>query len=137
MKRLEWKDEYLLGIAAVDLQHERITACFIAMAAEAPVASGSRVDSAIAPLLELLQQHFALEESMMRNFGYPGLERHMEEHRLFHAELSGLALASPSTDGGVPQQMIEVFQKWQQEHILASDRHYLEYFAGPTRKRVG
>jgi hemerythrin len=34
MKASEWKDEYLLGIPEIDLQHKRIFHCFVAMAGE-------------------------------------------------------------------------------------------------------
>ena len=138
MKILEWKEEYLLGIPAVDLQHRRIYDCFIAIAEEG--LSGHEAwheDASFARLVDLLRQHFALEESMMRSLGYPELERHIEEHRRFDIELHHLARKSRELKGCVSREILEAFHKWPQEHILTSDRHYLNYFAGPQREGAG
>jgi hemerythrin len=130
MKDLEWKDEYLLGIPELDMQHQRIFDCFVATAEEGPTKQDRWLaDSSIVQLVGLLQQHFVLEESLMRIIGYPGLERHMEEHRQFNAELHDLAQKSLRTKGSVSREMIKAFQKWLREHIMASDRHYADYFS--------
>ena len=93
-------------------------------------------DSSIVQLVSLMQQHFALEESLMRILGYPELERHVEEHRQFTAELHELAQKSLRKKGSVSREMIKVFQKWLREHIQTSDRHYADYFSGAVRKRA-
>jgi hemerythrin len=129
MKDLEWKSEYLLGIPEVDLQHKRIFACFATIAEEG-LNKQDRwdADSSIVQLLGLLKDHFALEESLMRILGYPELDRHIEEHRQFNAEIYDLAQKSLRTKGNVSREMIKVFQKWQREHIMKSDRRYADYF---------
>jgi hemerythrin-like metal-binding protein len=138
MEELQWKDEYLLGIPAVDLQYKRIFDCFVAIAeAGLTKQDESPGDSSMIQLAGLVHQHFALEEGMMRSFGYPGLERHIEEHRQFLSDVQGLARRSQGTTGRVSHEMIKVFRKWLQEHIMTSDRRYVEYFAGPSRESVG
>ncbi len=138
MKDLEWKDEYLLGVPEVDMQHKRIFDCFVTIA-EGGLTKQDRwvADSSFVQLLGLLQGHFALEESLMRILGYPALERHIEEHRQFNAELHDLAQKSLRTKESVSREMIKVFQKWQREHIMKSDRHYADYFLGSARKSMG
>jgi hemerythrin-like metal-binding protein len=64
----------------------------------------------------------------MRILGYPELDRHIEEHRQFNAEIYDLAQKSLRTKGNVSREMIKVFQKWQREHIMKSDRRYADYF---------
>ena len=138
MKDLEWKDEYLLGIPELDLQHRHIFDCFSTIAAEG-LSKDDRwlADSSIVQLVGLLQQHFALEESLMRILGYPELERHIEEHRQFNAEIHGLAQKSLRVKGGVSREMIKVYQKWLQDHIKTSDRHCADYFSGSQRECAG
>lgn len=138
MNQLEWSDEHLLGIPAVDLQHRRIFDCFVSIAREAPIERDRwHADPSFVRLDNLLEEHFALEESMMRSFGYPGLERHIEEHRQFHAELLGLAQQPAGTNNGVSREAIRVCQKWQREHIMKSDRRYVEYFSDPAHSSSG
>lgn len=137
MTDLHWNDGYSLGIPEVDLQHKRIFDCFVTIAEEGLTKRDRWLaDSSIVQLVGLLQGHFALEESLMRILGYPELERHIEEHRRFSAELDALAQKSLRTKESVSHAMIEVFQKWQREHIMKSDRHYANYFSRLAHKSV-
>jgi len=138
MKDMEWKDEYLLGIPELDLQHKHIFDCFVTIAEEGLTKQERWLaDSSIVQLVGLLQQHFALEESLMRILGYPELERHIEEHRQFNAKIHGLAQKSLSVKGGVSREMIKVAQQWLAGHIETSDRHYAGYFSGALRNNPG
>jgi hemerythrin-like metal-binding protein len=135
MSDMEWRNELLLGIPAVDLQHQRIFDCFVTIAREGITKHESWLaDPSFVQLIKFLQEHFALEESMMRKFGYPELERHIDEHRAFQAELYAVAQKSIGTEGSVSQVMIRIFERWQRKHIMTSDRHYVEYLLGPARK---
>jgi hemerythrin len=135
---LRWCDEHRTGIPAVDLQHKGIFDCFVDLIAEGSNAKEYWLaDSSYVRLVDLLQQHFALEETMMRSFDYPELDRHAQEHRQFLSELHDAAHRFPGTKGGVPQEMIRVFKQWQGPHVMNSDRHYVEYFSGPPHKNPG
>jgi hemerythrin len=134
MKDLQWKDEYSLGIPAVDLQHKRIFDCFISIAAEGLAKNNSwHAYSSTVQLVKLIQEHFALEESVMRKLGYADteLERHVEEHRRYHEEMRDLAQNSLRIKGSLTHEKIKTAQKWFREHILSSDKHYVTFF-GPA-----
>jgi hemerythrin len=140
MKDLEWKDEYSLGIPAIDFQHKRIFDCILTVAHGATNDDKLRAEAAIIKLLGLLQEHFALEESMMKKLHYPDLAQHIEEHRQFHFDVHHLAQTSLMKKGGVPREAIKVAHKWLTEHLMVSDRHYLDFFSNAThvrRKRKG
>jgi hemerythrin-like metal-binding protein len=138
VNNLEWKDEFLLGIPAIDLQHRRIFDCFVVLAEEAQARhDGWVAEASFAPLAVRLREHFSIEEGMMRSFGYPELARHIEQHRQFEADLLRLAQESQMKRIGVSHEMSEMFQKWHQVHIMTSDRHYVNYFAGPRRRSGG
>jgi hemerythrin len=135
MNDLKWKDEYQLGIPAVDLQHQRIFDCLVTIAGGSTEHDRLLAEFATVRLLTLIQQHSALEESMMRSFGYPGLERHSEEHRQFHSDVHDWAQTALRTKERVSYAVIKAFHVRQREHLMTSDRQYLEYFLGPPRKR--
>jgi len=134
MKDLQWKDEYLLGLPELDMQHKGIFDCLITIAEEG-LAKNERwlADSHIVQLGTLVREHFSLEESLMRILGYPELDRHIEEHRQFHADVHDLAQKSLRTKGSVSRDTIKIAQKWLREHIESSDRHYADYFSGSVR----
>ncbi len=135
MKNLEWKDEYSLGIPAIDLQHKRIFDSILRIAHGPSDDDRLRAEAEIIKLLRLLQEHFSLEESMMQKLHYPDIEQHIEEHRQFHSDVHHLAQTSLMKKGGVPREAINLAHKWLAEHITVSDRHYLEFFANSTQKR--
>ena len=134
MKDLEWKDEHLVGITAVDFQHRQIFACIMNILGGPTDDDRLRAEAEIIKLLGLLQQHFALEESVMRNLCYPEIEKHIEEHRQFNADVHDLAQRSLRTKGGVSHDAIEMAHKWLTEHIMTSDRDYAAFFANPAYK---
>ena len=134
MKDLEWKDEYLVGIPAVDLQHRQIFDCIIRILGGPTDGDKLRAETETIQLLGLLQMHFALEESMMRKLSYPGLDKHIEEHRQFNADIHDLAQRSLRRKLGVSQEAIAIAHKWLTEHIMSMDRDYAAFFSNPMRK---
>lgn len=137
MKELEWKDEYLVGITAIDFQHRRIFDCILSIAAEPPDSDGLSAEAEMIRLLGLLQEHFSLEESMMRTLHYPDLESHIEEHRKFHANVHDLAQRSLRRKGGVSREAIKITHKWLEEHIMRDDKHYVDFLSNPHQKKRG
>lgn len=137
MKDLEWKDAYLVGIPAIDFQHRRIFDCISSVARGSTDDDRLRAEAEVIKLLSLLQEHFSLEESMMQALRYPDLESHIEEHRQFHAEVHHLAQTSLKNKGGVPREAIRLMHKWWTEHIMASDRHYLDFFSNASHHSGG
>lgn len=133
MKELEWKDEYLVGIPPLDLQHKRIFDCFITIAEGSTRHDTLNAEFALARLVGLLRDHFALEESMMRTLLYPEVEQHIEEHRQFHADVHALAQRSLRVKQSVPREAIKVAQHWLRDHIMTSDRHYVDFFSNSAR----
>jgi len=134
MKDLGWKDEYSVGISAVDFQHRRIFDCIISILGGPSDDDKLRVEAEVVRLLGLLQQHFALEESMMRKLCYPDMEKHIEEHRAFNADVHDLAQKSLRKKGGVSHEAIKLAHRWLTEHIMTSDRDYAAFFSNPMRK---
>lgn len=137
MKDLEWKDEYSLGIPAIDLQHKRIFDCILKVAHGATDDDRLRAEAEIIKLLGLLQEHFSLEESMMHKFQYPDLEQHIEEHRQFHSDVHHLAQTSLIKKEGVPREALKIAHTWLMEHIMVSDKHYFDFFSNPIQKSRG
>ncbi len=81
MTLIKWRDEFSLGIPAVDYEHQELFA-LINETHERISSSGSK-DSIIDGLDEIYAKiagHFALEEREMRDHGYDGFESHKAEH---------------------------------------------------------
>ncbi len=135
MKDLEWKDEFLVGIPAIDFQHKKIFDCIAGILGGPTDDDRLRAEAEIIKLLRLLQQHFALEESMMRKLCYPDYERHIEEHRQFSADVHDMAQRSLRKKAGVSHEAISIARKWLSEHIMSMDMDYAAFFANPIRRQ--
>jgi hemerythrin len=136
MEYLEWKDEYLVGIAGVDFQHRQIFDCVISILRGPTDDDTLRAEAEIIKLHGLLRQHCALEESMMRNLCYPDLEKHIEEHRQLIAQVHDLGQQSLRKKGGVSHESIRIAHKWLTEHIMTSDRDYAAFFSNPAHRNA-
>jgi hemerythrin-like metal-binding protein len=135
MKDLKWTDECALGIPAIDLQHKRIFDCLLRVAHGAADDDRLRAEAEIIKLLNLLQEHFSLEESMMQKLRYPDLEHHIEEHRQFHSDVHHLAQTSLMRKAGVSREAIKVAHAWLTEHIMIGDKHYFDFFSNPIQHK--
>ncbi len=134
MEGFGWKEEYLLGIPELDFQHKNIFDCIATIAGEELNKQKWFADSFTVQLVGLVHENFALEESLMRIMGYPELERHLEEHRQFGAEVHALAQQSLRVKAGVSVEALKFVQEWERDHVLKSDRHYVDYFSSSVRK---
>jgi hemerythrin-like metal-binding protein len=81
MPLIEWKDEYAVGIPAVD--HEHRTLIELINRLHARLTSEGAREAVIDFLGEVhaqISSHFALEEKIMRDLKYDGLAEHKADH---------------------------------------------------------
>ena len=122
---LTWNPSLAIGVPLVDAQHEALFA-HAARFEEAVRghASGARVAELFDFLGAYARDHFAAEERIMRDAGFPGLAEHVREHAEFTRRLK---LLEPLWEReGESQLLLEMllalFKTWQVEHITASDQ---------------
>ena len=81
MPLLHWRDEFSLGIPAVDYEHQELFALINQI--HDRISSSPSRDAIIDGLDEIyakIASHFALEEREMRDRSYDGYESHKSEH---------------------------------------------------------
>ena len=86
MALLQWKDEYSVGIAAVDHEHRELIELINRLHDElsASRATPVSVEEFFGDLLKSISSHFALEERFMRDEHYDQLAQHKADHEIFH-----------------------------------------------------
>jgi hemerythrin len=128
MALLEWKDEYLLGLEALDLEHRDLFQCINDLYEQCRIQpEGVEVEACLGQLYARLAAHFALEESTMLEMKNPHYAAHKSEHDQFLEEVTGV-VASFSTAPG--EEHIEAFalrlRDWIVAHITGPDRQLVE-----------
>lgn len=130
MLRIEWNDDYKLGLPAMDADHqELVEICNQFLAA-------ARADAPIPLLSGLLDQlvvrtrlHFLHEERMLDRHNYPGLAVHKADHQRLLAQADTLR---QRFDSAVEEEEIrrlttdtaDFLRFWLLEHITTNDRPY-------------
>lgn len=88
MSLITWKDEFSVGVAAVDLEHRELIELINGLDADMHEhASQAKVVETLGEIYARISAHFALEEKIMREAGYRGFATHKEDHELLLDEL--------------------------------------------------
>lgn len=127
-----WQQSYSVGVRALDHQHRKLldlcVQCEDLLADEGEDAH-ERYHILLNELTEYVKSHFAYEEMLLRQCGYPKLAGHVEEHEKYWEQLALiLAAAAAGTDTRV--EVRTLLQQWWLNHILREDMQYRACVAG-------
>ena len=83
MSLITWKDEFSVGVAAIDLEHRELIELINGLdAAMEEFATQATVVETLGEIYARISAHFALEEKIMREAGYDGYATHKQDHEL-------------------------------------------------------
>ena len=88
MSLITWKDEFSVGVAAVDLEHRELIELINSLdAGMREYATQTTVVETLGEIYARISAHFALEEKIMRKAGYDGFTTHKQDHERLLDEL--------------------------------------------------
>lgn len=132
MPRLEWDNKYSLGIPVFDEQHKEL---FEYINELRDIMMGTKSDDMIEntfkSILNFTMTHFLDEEIFLFKNQYPDYEQHKAEHDNFMNEVKGLYVQSKAERSNskiISAEITGILTEWIQEHIVITDRKYVEYF---------
>jgi hemerythrin len=125
MAAITWKDDYSVGVGAMDTQHKQLFAMINQLyEAMQKSATEETMKTVLPGLLNYTKMHFAAEEKLIGQAGYPELEAHQAYHRQFTAKVAEM-VEKYKTTGIAPTASLAAFLKdWLSSHILTKDKHY-------------
>ncbi|MDH3531650.1 MAG: bacteriohemerythrin [Gammaproteobacteria bacterium] len=122
MSLIEWKEEFSIGVTAVDLEHRSLIDLINDLHAE--IGKGARQDDVVAALGEIYAQisaHFALEEKFMRETGYAAFPSHKNDHEGLLDELRDI-MDRVEDDGRFDEaRLAHELSRWFTEHFRTHD----------------
>lgn len=122
MSLIEWKDEFSVGVASVDLEHRELIDLINAL--HALIGDSASADDVVSMLGEIFAQisaHFALEEKYMRETRYPLLDEHKGDHEVLLDQLRDI-MELVDVDGSYNEQVLsEDLERWFTEHFRTHD----------------
>ena len=122
---LRWSAELAVGVDTIDAQHEEL---FRRAGALLEALHGSRGPQEIARLFPFLEEyaieHFAAEEALMSQHGYPRMAEHVAQHRKLVEDLVPLkaSLMKHGMTAKLASEASHFLQGWLLRHVAVSDQ---------------
>lgn len=126
MGKFLWTEQLNTGIEVIDNQHRRIVE-YINQLEDARSGGYTRaeVSSIIDELVDYTISHFAFEESMQEEAGYPFIKAHKKVHDLFAQRVSEYQ-ARFNKGEDVSKALSSLLVTWLFNHIKRDDADYVE-----------
>ncbi len=123
MAHLKWSSVLDTDINVIDSQHKRIVQYINDLYDAQESGDRAKVGNVIDELVDYTLSHFAFEESLMEQAGYPFLIPHQKIHKLFTERVSTYVERYKAGED-VAGDLIVMLQKWLVNHIKLEDGDY-------------
>jgi len=122
MSLIEWKEEFSVGVAEVDLEHRDLIDLINDLhSLMGESATHDKVVETLGEIFAQISAHFALEEKFMRNARYDGYPSHKQDHEALLDELRDI-MDRVEDDGNFDEaRLSSELQRWFTEHFGTHD----------------
>ena len=125
----EWRAEYNTNIRAVDDDHHellnRVNELHAAIIKGQP---GEILEETLEFLIAYTVNHFAREENLMREYGYPEYETHRRKHIDLTEQVYDIKRRIQAGEMEIYMQVFDFLKEWIINHILTEDRKMTPFF---------
>ncbi len=125
MAHFEWSEDLNTNIKVIDEQHKRIVIYINELDDAKATHDSTKVGDIITELVDYTVSHFAFEESLLEQAGYPFVVPHKKVHELFVRRIAEFTERHKAgEDVTVPLHTMLV--KWLTNHIRTEDADYVD-----------
>lgn len=125
---VDWKDDFVLGVAQIDEHHQKlvdiINRCYRALMLNN---HSSELAAIVKELQEYTVYHFAIEEKLMREFGYEEASPHRAAHESFVASVADFQLRYDAGESFIAIDVLTYLKDWLVAHIQSTDRDFTRF----------
>lgn len=125
MAHLAWTSELEIGIEVIDNQHRRIVDYINDLHDASITKNREQIGHVIEQLIEYTLSHFAFEEELQEQAGYPFVKAHQKVHQLF-ARRVGEFQQRFELGEDVSEPLLTLLRTWLINHIRRDDADYSE-----------
>ncbi len=120
---MPWRQEYEIGIKAIDAQHRRLVNMINLLYKTARGGGGQVVNEVLSDLVDYVGTHFGYEERLMQASGYPEYERHKASHERLAAHAMQHVERFRRGTGSLDE-LLAFLVEWLNGHIVGEDKRY-------------
>ena len=126
----EWTDEFSVGVAEIDRDHQRLLGLLNELHDAAEAGDGQEVlGKVLDGLVHYVSYHFACEEALFLRTNYPDYKEHTRKHQALTATVKEVHEDfQRGASEALPLQVLEFLKNWLYEDILGADRAFGAYF---------
>ncbi|MFO8002299.1 MAG: bacteriohemerythrin [Marinilabilia sp.] len=129
---IKWTNDYKVNIPEIDKEHHSLFEMLNEFYKGIEDGSSKeKLADLIKGLLDYAKVHFSNEEDYMKSIGFPGLEKHREEHQAFIRKASEFYDKFTSGKLILSLEVTNFIKEWIANHIKEEDKQYAIY-AGTT-----
>ena len=130
MTLIEWKDEFSVGVPAVDVEHRDLIDLINDLhELMGEGATQEQVTSALGEIFAQISAHFALEEKFMRDSAYDEYAAHKNAHEALLEEIRDI-MDRVEDDGSYDERRLSTeLERWFSEHFRTHDARLHRHFA--------
>ncbi|MCP4460296.1 MAG: hemerythrin family protein [Cytophagales bacterium] len=129
MAFFNWEEKYNINISAIDNQHKKLAELINQLHESMLQGKGNKaLGGIIVELVKYTKTHFSGEEVLFEKFNYPETEEHKAEHQRFVDEIQDIQSQLEKGKMGMPVHVFKFLKSWLIDHILGSDKKYVECF---------
>lgn len=135
MTLLSWSDEYLIGEAGIDAEHQTLFALVNDFHSRWQAQSTrEEIAAVLQRLVRYAEQHFRNEEAAMAAARYPHLEEHRAVHAYMFEEIFKLREEYERQDTHLEQDTMRFVRNWLVNHIVQHDFEFRAFLEHQTDK---
>jgi len=129
MAFINWSDTYSVQIEEIDDQHKKLIALINELFDSMQKGQSNKVIGRILnDLVDYTVFHFKNEETYFDRFNYEDTEEHKEKHKRLVNKVLNVKSDFESGKISVSSDLLKFLKRWLFEHILETDKKYVECF---------
>ncbi|WP_267226643.1 bacteriohemerythrin [Dyella silvae] len=136
MGYLSWQGDLDTGIEVIDKQHQRIVSMVNALHEAQRESDQPCVQVVLEDLVDYTLSHFAFEEALMEDAGYPFSDAHRAIHERFVETVKRYQDRARAGED-VAEELKSLLSRWLFQHIRGDDKAYVPVVRRKLQKLTG
>ena len=122
MEKIEWRQEYSIGVEKIDQQHQKLLKMVNILIENNNTQVNSEIISdTLSEMIQYSTYHFNSEEEYMKEIGYKDLPTHKAIHKNFLKQAVDFCMDAQVYKQSLPEDLLLYLRHWWVNHILVRD----------------
>jgi len=125
MSFMSWEAQFSVGVDSIDGQHKKLVEMINELhEARLKGRSSEALTHIFGELAAYTVEHFAFEERIFDQTGYPATTAHKAEHEALRKKVGELKAQMETQKYPFTMELMDFLREWLQKHIMGSDKAY-------------